>query len=263
MAKKTVRKSRRKEQRLIRHWKLIVVGISVVGVMAIALLDQLIFHEPMHFGISVPKGFHTHGIDISQYQGDINWKKVSTPQDRDISISFVYMRATMGMRTDKKFKYNWQEAKRYGLKRGAYLYFHPNKDGIKQAELYIKRVGILNDCLAPVVDIEHTYKTDKITLRNNLEACLNRLQEHYGVQPVIYTYTTFYRDFLGSAFDNYPLWIAHYEREDGPDYIERPWDIWQYSERGRIEGITEHVDFNVLHCENDGIMPCFVCKRNS
>lgn len=262
MAKKRAQKSKKKEQRLIADWKLIVAAISVVGLLAIALLDQLVFHEPLHFGIPVPKGFHTHGIDVSQYQGNINWEKVCTPQDRDVNISFVYMRATMGTRTDKKFKYNWQEAKKYGLKRGAYLYFHPNKDGIKQAELYIKRVGALTNCLAPVVDIENSYKTEKATLKNRLQACLNRLQEYYGVQPVIYTYTTFYRDFLGARFDTYPLWIAHYEKEDGPDYIVRTWDIWQHSERGRIEGITEYVDFNVVNC-NNGILPCMVCKSSS
>lgn len=78
-------------------------------------------------------------------------------------------------------------------------------------------------------------------------ACLDRLHNHYGIRPIIYTYTTFYRDYLGSDFDAYPLWIAHYKQEEAPNYINRPWDIWQHSEEGNIEGIMEKVDFNVMH----------------
>ncbi|GAA4794098.1 hypothetical protein GCM10023231_23060 [Olivibacter ginsenosidimutans] len=206
----------------------------------------------------MPAGYHMHGIDVSQYQGKIDWDKLCSPQDSDIHISFVYMRATMGMRQDKRFKENWKATAEHHLKRGAYLYFHPNKDGEKQAALFIKNVGSLAGCLPPVVDIEKTHRTDKNVLKKRLQACLNALHNYYGIRPIIYTYTTFYRDYLGESFDSYPLWIAHYERDDKPDYIQRKWDIWQHSERGRIAGVTEFVDFNVLNCDNS-IMPCEVC----
>lgn len=241
-------------------WKWILLIICVIGLISVAIVNHYLASKATHFGIHIPEGFHTHGIDISQYQGKIDWEKVCAPQDSDVHISFVFMRATMGMRTDKKFKFNWQEAKKHGLKRGAYLYFHPNKDGVKQADLFIKRVGSLNGCLAPVVDIEQTQHINSKTMQQRLQACLNRLHNYYGIRPILYTYTTFYRDFLGADFDKYPLWIAHYERDEKPDYLSRPWDIWQHSERGRIGGISEYVDFNVLNCKN-GIMPCEVCGK--
>lgn len=252
MAGKKSRKKKTKQGK--NRWIWSTPICAAIGCLAIVFYYYHTKKEN-HFGITIPKGFHTHGIDISQYQGDIDWDLLCAPQDSDIRISFVYMRATMGMRTDKKFTTNWKEAQTHGLKRGAYLYFHPNKDGKKQAELFIKKVGSLQDCLPPVVDIEKTHKTDKALLKKRLQSCLNVLHNYYGTRPLIYTYTTFYRDYLGEAFDDYPLWIAHYEREDKPDYIRREWDIWQHSEHGRIAGISEYVDFNVLNCKNN-VMPC-------
>ena len=167
----------------------------------------------------------------------------------------------MGLRSDKKFRTNWEQAEKHALKKGAYLFFHPNLDVGKQTDLFIRRVGSLEGCLPPVVDIEKTYRTDRKLIKTRLQTCLRLLEQHYGVKPVIYTYTTFYRDYLGADFDEYPLWIAHYEREDHPDYISRSWDMWQHSEKGRLAGTKEWVDFNVLKCENS-LLPCEVCQRS-
>jgi len=253
----TRKRKKKKPQKSNTWWMWSTPILAVILCLSIVIYRYYAVKKE-HFGIAMPKGFHTHGIDISQYQGAIDWDRLCSPQDSDIHISFVYMRATMGMRADKQFATNWKEAKEHGLKRGAYLYFHPNKDGVKQAEWFIKKVGSLNGSLPPVVDIEKTHKTDKTLLKKRLQSCLNALHNYYGTRPVIYTYTTFYRDYLGESFDAYPLWIAHYEREDKPDYIKREWDIWQHSERGRIAGVSEYVDFNVLNCKNN-IMPCEVC----
>ena len=255
----TTKKSKKKKKKSNTNspWKWIGLITCIIVLLSIAIFNHLLFNRT-HYGIVMPANYHTHGIDISQYQGKIDWDQLCSPQDSDIHISFVYMRATMGMRTDKNFKSNWQAAAKHQLKRGAYLYFHPNKDGAKQAELFIKRVGSLSNCLPPVVDIEKTHRTANDLLKKRLQACLNTLHNYYGIKPVIYTYTTFYRDFIGASFDGYPLWIAHYERQDKPDYISRKWDIWQHSERGRVAGISEFVDFNVLNCDNT-IMPCEVC----
>ncbi|WP_134088217.1 glycoside hydrolase family 25 protein [Olivibacter sp. XZL3] len=254
------KRGKRKKKTKGSSWKWLLMVCCLLALISIALVNHFLFRNATHYGIKMPTGYHTHGIDISQYQGTIDWDALCSPQDNDVPISFVYMRATMDMRNDKKFKVNWQEAKAHGLKRGAYLFFHPNKDGVRQAELFIKRVGNLDGCLPPVVDIEKNYRTDAKLLKKRLQDCLNTLHNYYGIRPVVYTYTTFYRDFLGTAFDQYPLWIAHYEREDKPDYISREWDIWQHSERGRIAGTNEFVDFNVLNCHNS-IMPCEVCTN--
>jgi len=249
---KPKRKSRSKKRKNTRSWKskLFLSLVGMISLSGIGLYLAGFFDSHIHYGIHIPQGFTTHGIDISQYQGKINWDTVCAPQDDNVPISFVYMRATMGLRTDKQFQYNWQETRKHGLKRGAYLYFHPHKDGVKQAELYIKRVGSLKSCLPPVVDIEKKYRVNNKTLRKRLQDCLNHLESHYGIKPIIYTYTTFYRDYLGADFDHYPLWIAHYEREDKPDYISRSWDIWQHSERGVLRGIDEFVDFNVWNSDS-------------
>lgn len=242
--------ARKKRKKPVSSEKRKAVWASLCCALVVLVALVWIWWPPgrdKHFGIVVPEGFGTHGIDISQYQGEIDWERALAPQDSDIRISFVFMRATMGLRKDKKFGQNWQKASPYKVTRGAYLYFHPDKDGAAQADLFIKTVGSLKKCYPPVVDVEHTYRQKPAVVRARLTACLKRLHNHYGIRPVIYTYTTFYRDYLGSDFDAYPLWIAHYKQEEAPAYINRSWDIWQHSEEGVLQGIGEKVDFNVMH----------------
>ncbi|HNA01677.1 MAG TPA: GH25 family lysozyme, partial [Ferruginibacter sp.] len=56
----------------------------------------------------------------------------------------------------------------------------------------------------------------------------------------------FYENFLDGAFDQYPLWIAHYLVKDKPR-IKRSWSFWQHNEAGRVNGISALVDFNVFN----------------
>ena len=75
---------------------------------------------------------------------------------------------------------------------------------------------------------------------------LNTLEAHYKVKPIIYTYAHFYTNYLSEGFDEYPLWIAHYFEPQGPR-INKQWQFWQHSERGRVNGIKANVDFNVFN----------------
>ncbi|MDP9230229.1 MAG: glycoside hydrolase family 25 protein, partial [Bacteroidota bacterium] len=68
----------------------------------------------------------------------------------------------------------------------------------------------------------------------------------YGVRPIIYTNIEFYKQKLGSDFDSYPLWIAHYFQNYQPR-IKREWLFWQHNEAGRVNGILSKVDFNVFN----------------
>jgi lysozyme len=65
------------------------------------------------------------------------------------------------------------------------------------------------------------------------------------VKPIIYTNVDFYKRNLGTCFDNYPLWVAHYYQPSQPR-IKRDWLFWQHSEEGRVNGILSKVDFNVF-----------------
>ncbi|RYG52086.1 MAG: glycoside hydrolase family 25 protein [Chitinophagaceae bacterium] len=201
-------------------------------------------HYP-EFGIRMPKKYSIHGIDVSRYQKNISWDLVKDMQVRDIRIGFAFMKATEGISIlDRSFKRNWRRSGDAGLPRGAYHYFIPGISGEKQAAYFIKNVQLKTGDLPPVLDIEETGGLPSRILVSNLKVWLNRVEQHYGVKPIIYSGAHFYRQYLSGEFEDYPLWIAHYET-DSPR-IGRSWHFWQHNERGRVDGIDAFVDFNVF-----------------
>lgn len=199
------------------------------------------------FGIVVPAGYTTHGIDVSHHQNHINWKLVNEMRDRGQRISFALIKATEGTwLEDSRFRRNWREVARYPLLRGAYLYFHPNYNGKNQAEFFINRVPLRSGDLPPIVDIEETGRRSSQQIRNSLKQCLSALEARYGVKPIIYSGVDYYEQYLGDEFNDYPLWAAHYVRRRAPR-IGRNWMIWQHNCRGRVNGIKGAVDFNVIN----------------
>jgi len=97
-----------------------------------------------------------------------------------------------------------------------------------------------------VLDVEQTYGVRAPKLQTEIKAFLDRLEAHYGVRPIIYTNVDFYNRYLKDAFDEYPLWVAHYLKKDRPR-ITRTWAFWQFSETGYVNGIRGQVDFNVFN----------------
>jgi lysozyme len=198
------------------------------------------------FGIRIPKGYEVHGIDVSHHQAGINWPLVKNMKDNGISINFAIIKSTEGVWiADKLHETNWKEAKEVGLKRGAYLYFHPSTDGKQQAEYFIKNTALTSGDLAPIVDIEETNGKGTAKIAEELKACLDKLEQNYKAPPIIYCNADFYEQWLKDSFDNYPLWVAHYQVAQPA--IERSWDLWQHSDAGHVNGINGNVDFNVLN----------------
>ena len=158
----------------------------------------------------------------------------------------MYIKATEGSNhSDKRFETNWREAKRHGFIRGAYHYFSTESPGDKQANLFISRVKLEPGDLPPVVDVEDEPK-NAAAYREELKKFINALEKHYGVKPVIYTYKKFHERHINNAhFKDYPLWIARYNVNDPG--IGSEWVMWQCSEKGKLPGIREMVDINVLN----------------
>ncbi len=198
------------------------------------------------FGIDMPPNFTIHGIDVSKHQEYIHWPSVKAMEIKNIKISFAFIKATEGLTdTDKYFKKNWKTLKANNITRGAYLFFLATKSGKDQADNFIKTVNLQKGDLPPVVDIEELYGIEPATMRLRVMECLETLQKHYGVKPILYSYVNFYDNYLGTDFNDYPLWIAHYFEKEKPR-IDRDWSFWQHSEKGRVNGITTSVDFNVF-----------------
>ncbi len=231
-------------------------GLSLLLIAGISAIGYLIFNWWMEkragfarydgFGISLPTDFQIHGIDVSHHQDVIRWDAVKSMEVGGVQIGFVFIKATEGYANrDGQFLRNWRKSGDAGLARGAYHYFLPNKNGKLQAGNFISTVTIEKGDLPPVVDIEDMYGQDPVHIRKRLKEWLETVEAHYGVKPIIYTNVDYYMNVLGGDFDDYPLWVAHYIKMNRPR-ISREWLFWQHNESGRVNGITQPVDFDVF-----------------
>ncbi|TGD77855.1 glycoside hydrolase family 25 protein [Hymenobacter wooponensis] len=186
-------------------------------------------------------GYSVHGIDVSAYQGRIDWSKVAEHQ-----VRFAFIKASEGVTLrDPRFRRNWKQAHAAGIYRGAYHYFQPDYDGARQANLFTRQVPLMPGDLPPVLDVEHPQFHDVHKMRKGIATWLRLVERHYGVRPILYSNYSFYRRYLAGHFDEYPLWLAHYE-VDQPKLPRNRWIIWQHSDEAYVPGIKGTVDFNVF-----------------
>ncbi len=240
----------RRKKKIIRQVIIIVsAGLLVfVGFIAVKWLKyrQAKLTRYAEFGISIPGEYSVHGIDVSKYQDIIAWEEVKAMKVNDIRMGFAFMKATEGIgNTDQRFHRNWKKARSNNIVRGAYHFFIASKDGKMQAENFIKRVDLEPGDLPPVLDVEQRNGVTPDQLKIEVRKWLLTVENHYKVRPIIYTNVDFYENYLGSEFDKYPLWVAHYYEEQQPR-IRRDWIFWQHNDGGRVNGIIPKVDFNVF-----------------
>ncbi|WP_240186902.1 glycoside hydrolase family 25 protein [Pedobacter nanyangensis] len=199
------------------------------------------------FNIKIPKKHSVHGIDVSYYQGKIDWPMVKKMKEDEVKISFAFIKATEGLLlVDPYFKRNWREAPKAGLMCGAYHFFRPKKDGKAQAKFFLQVVNIEKGDLPPVVDIESLDGISPAKMRLELSDFINYVEMKTKVKPIIYTGLKFYKDYLAGEFEEYPLWIAHYYQPK-LNLDKKLWKFWQHSDKAKINGIGHVVDFNAFN----------------
>lgn len=205
-----------------------------------------VFSEARNLRVLEKHEEKTVGIDVSEYQGKISWSYVDTIENQ-YPLHFVFIRATAGNdAVDRRFKRNWEGAKKNKMIRGAYHYYRPNENSLEQAELFIKTVRLQKGDLPPVLDIEKLPKNQSMTnLKKGLRRWLQAIENHYKVKPIIYTGEKYYDDFLKEEFSDYLFWIANYNfyREE----IQDDWLFWQFTERAAVPGIEGNVDVNIYN----------------
>lgn len=199
------------------------------------------------YGVCMPCDFEVHGVDMSHYQGRIDWSRLAEHRAGEFPIRFIFLKATEGGdHQDDTFLQNFDSARAYRFIRGAYHYFLPRTDALKQADFFIRTVPLTAGDLPPVLDVETTGKKDKAELQACVKTWLDRVEAHYGVKPILYTSYKFKMRYLDSpVFDAYPYWIAHYY-VDSVRY-EGPWHFWQHTDVGTVPGIEKKVDLNVFN----------------
>ncbi|GAA6484628.1 glycoside hydrolase family 25 protein [Bacteroides uniformis] len=199
------------------------------------------------YGVCMPCNYEVHGIDISHYQGKIDWELLTHNREAKFPIHFIFLKATEGGdHGDDTFTQNFGQARKYGFIRGAYHYFIPKTDAHKQADFFIRTVQLAKGDLPPVLDVETTGKQSPQELKAAVKTWLDRVEAHYGVKPILYTSYKFKKRYLSdSIFNAYPYWIAHYY-VDSVRY-EGKWHFWQHTDVGTVPGIEEEVDLNVFN----------------
>ena len=186
------------------------------------------------------------GIDVSQYQGKIDWSEVDSIGNLR-KIEFVFIRATMGNnKVDRRFNQNWREAKDHNFMRGAYHYYRPNENSLEQAKNFIDAVSLEKGDFPPVLDIEEIPSQQSVdSLKIGLRRWLVAVEKHYKVRPIIYSGERYYTDFLRDEFKGYIFWIANYNFF--VENIKDEWTFWQFTDKGTVSGINGDVDVNIYN----------------
>ncbi len=186
--------------------------------------------------------FAIKGLDVSRYQGAVDWDRVAEEGQH-----FAFIKASEGREhRDIAFQANWTGSGRAGLRRGAYHYFLPHVGVEQQLSNYIDLVKLEPGDLPPVLDVEHIGKLSGPELVAQVKEWLELAETHYGVKPILYTGLNFYNRFLAGQFDDYPLWLARYDDRDPVTICGRPYQFWQFTDRASMPGIVGNVDRNVF-----------------
>jgi lysozyme len=206
------------------------------------------------------------GIDVSHYQGTVDWAKVSAA-----GFSFVYAKTTQSSQSvDPNFPQNWSTLKGGPLLRGAYHYFDTAAPAAAQADLFCKTVGaLLATDLPPMLDFEAAGQ-DGCSPDQRVSAALLWLQSvasSLGRTPILYTNADFFENGAGDSLRlaGYKIWMAQYPLDGAqtqyaatspppPVAVRLPsawtqWNFWQYSGQGLIPGAFSGenlVDFDVF-----------------
>lgn len=216
---------------------------------AVIITGTLVLRKDIKINPIFAKGYEVHGVDVSHYQGAIDWEVLSQQ-----NLDFAIIKATEGStHVDERFLDNWQAAEQTHLALGAYHFFSFDSEGDRQAASYIDTVGNLNGKLAPVVDVEYygnkkSNPPDRADVVENLGAMLDALEQHYEIKPIIYTTYTVYNDYIKGEFEDYPLWVRSVYCPPTVLFGNK-WSFWQYMDTAMLDGYVgdqKYIDVNVF-----------------
>ncbi|MEW2068813.1 lysozyme [Streptomyces sp. NPDC007346] len=204
------------------------------------------------------------GIDVSHWQGGINWTSV-----KSAGIDFAYMKATEGTSfKDASFNANYTGSYNAGLIRGAYHFARPDvSNGATQANYFAGNGGGWSQdgkTLPGVLDIEHNpygsacYGLSTTQMRTWINDFYNTYKARTTRDVVIYTTASWWNTCTGNWTGmgaKSPLWVAHWGTANPSIPSGFPtWTVWQYSATGRVSGIAGDVDRNKFNGSADRLL---------
>jgi lysozyme len=222
---------------------------EAVSTRAVAMAPRFGDFDPHDWEHSAPWHYPVHGIDVSKWQGEIDWGRVAAS-----GVSFAFIKATEGGDVaDDRFAANWEAARQAGVRRGAYHYFYFCRAAGEQARWFAQHVPNDRSALPPVLDVEwnHLSRTcpirpDPVLVRAEMNIFLALAARHYGRRPIIYTTVDFWRDNELWRVGGYEFWLRSVAGHPGDVYPAQPWSFWQYTGTGQVPGVSGHTDINVF-----------------
>lgn len=221
----------------------------------------------------VVPGAQVPGIDVSHWQGEIDWGAVA-----DSGIRFAYMKATEGTSyTDPQFAENYTSSYNQGLIRGAYHFALPgNSGGAAQARFFVDNGGGWSadgQTLPPALDIEYNpygencYGLDHGEMVDWIANFSTTVKRLTGRFPAIYTTRDWWRQCTGNHGefgDTSPLWIANWGRDPYPLPSGWPvYTVWQYTSTGSVPGISGDVGRDVFNGSPERLRALAACTNEN
>jgi GH25 family lysozyme M1 (1,4-beta-N-acetylmuramidase) len=193
------------------------------------------------------------GIDISHWQGTINWAAVAKTGKK-----FAFMKASEDTwYVDPTYPSNKAQAKANGIAVGAYHFAQPSTaagNATAQADHFIDTANPASGELLPVLDLERTGGLTDPQLIAWVQGFLGRVNQRLGVKAVIYCSPNFWKTYMSDtpwfAQNGYEvLWIAHWTTATIPSvpaggWAGKGWTFWQYTSSGTVSGISGRVDLD-------------------
>lgn len=189
------------------------------------------------------------GIDVSRYNGSIDWKKV-----KESGIEFAIIRSSIGLESetygqDRRFAYNASEAYKAGLKVGAYHYLKATSvsEARKEAKFFVEVIKPYTLEYPVLLDFEDPAQEhlSKSTLTEMAKVFMDEVKAA-GYYPMLYTYRNWIRDRMDmTKIADYDVAVA--EWTDKPSYTGNNFGIWQYTSNGHVSGISGEVDLDICY----------------
>lgn len=195
-----------------------------------------------------------YGIDVSVYQGNVDWQAV-----KDSGVEFAIIRAGYGKHVnqeDRYFDINMKNAKEAGIDCGAYWFSYAltPEDAVKEAEAFYEVIKGYKFEYPVFFDYE---TSDQYNLKPEQSTAIIHAfcekMESYGYYVSLCSYVGFLNYRIESeVFDRFDTWIAHYDVK--VPWYSRDYGIWQYTSTGKVPGIDVNVDLNYAYYDYPSIM---------
>jgi lysozyme len=207
-----------------------------------------------HPGVNRARALPIQGIDISRYQGVVDFETARRGGTR-----FVFIKSTEGGDyLDPGFADNWARAKAAGMPRAAYHFMYWCRTASEQAAWFEKNVPNDPDALPPVLDLEwnnHSQtcpiKLDPAHALEKVKVMLDMMERYTGKLPIIYTDINFHRDVLAGHHLPNTFWLRSVAAEPHERYDERGFTFWQWTQTGTMQGVRGEVDRNAFFGTED------------